>query len=74
MGKRCYAEKVLLEIQEYVGDNEWSDVIDNGHLHEEATNIADPGYRSDIAIYMDGSILEWVECQQKWICRDGVAQ
>ena len=57
---------ILDRLNGYDGDNIWQDVILSGlDVDEDATNAADPGYRSDVIVLTDGRTFrlerrEWV--------------
>jgi len=68
------AQKLAEALRNYRGDNEWEDVIHRGDggwlLDEDATGAADPGYRGDVAVCVDGSAVVWDEVDRCWVPRD----
>ena len=78
--EKTYAQKCLDQINEYYADekevadryrrnadNVWNDVIFSSEgFNNDATEKADPGYQSTIAVFIDGSELIWNEQTHEW--------
>ena len=62
-----FAEKALKRLARYLGDEEWNECIDGEGYDRDATVAADPANRNEVAVYKDGSRLEYLEQEHRWV-------
>lgn len=61
-----YAEKALARLEGYEGEEEFNDCIDGEGYDPAATRLDCASYRGVVAIYIDGSRLEYIEGAHCW--------
>lgn len=61
-----YAEQALERLSGYEGDEYWSDCIDGEGYDDHATQADLMSDRNEVAIYTDGSRLEYIEAEHCW--------
>lgn len=62
-----YAEKALARLEGYEGQEEFNDCIDGEGYDPKATRLDPMSNRGVVAIYIDGSKLEYIEAEHHWI-------
>ena len=62
-----YAEKALARVEEYEGQEEFNDCIDGEGYDPRATRMDETCSRGVVALYIDGSRLEYIESEHHWV-------
>ena len=55
------------DLNGYVGDNFWQDVVLQHDIDVEATAFADPTGRSTVVVLRDGTKVEYDESARRWM-------
>lgn len=61
-----FAEQALERLERYEGQEEWNDCIEGEGYDEFATADVDPTFHNEVAVYTDGSRLEYIESEHCW--------